>query len=132
MNIGNLLVDDGEMEEIRKLHAESGFDYKMPDLASAVFPIKRSIRHKGKFVAAVAVKLEGECYLFLDHDELNPFERFFALQELHEDLKARAKELGLDNLFCVLPPEVEKSFGPRLIEAGWKRDRGWSKYTLEI
>lgn len=132
MNVGDILTEDGELPELRRIHQESGYDFKFPDLADTRFAIQRSLRHEGKLMAAVVVKLEGECYLFLDHKASTPFERFFGLQRLQNDLVEQARRIGLDELYCVLPPEIEKSFGPRLEEAGWKKDRGWTKYTYEI
>lgn len=131
MQVGNIITED--LDVIHRLHAESAFDYKLPIFAmNPRFPIQRSLRHKGKFLAAVLGKLELEIYLFVDHMIGTPQERYEALQLLHRDLVARVQELGLDAMFCVLPPPVEKSFGPRLEEHGWQRDRGWSKYTREL
>jgi hypothetical protein len=132
MNVGDILKEDGEVPELRRIHEESGFDFKFPDLSDSRFAIQRSLRHEGKLMAAVVVKLEGECYLFLDHKSATPFERFFGLQIMQKDLLEKAREIGLDQLYCVLPPEVERRFGARLVEHGWKKDRGWTKYTYEL
>lgn len=131
MNIGDLLVED--VPRIKEIHQESHYDYRLPEfVGNPRFPVQRSLYSDGRFVAAALVKLEGEVYLFLDHTYGTPEERKHSLELVHRDLIMQSRQFGLDSLFCVLPPEIEKSFGPRLEEAGWKRDRGWTKYTYEL
>lgn len=131
MNIGDLLVED--VPRIEEIHQESHYDYRLPEfVGNPVFPVQRSLYSDGRFVAAALVKLEGEVYLYLDKNFGTPQERKKSLEIVHGDLIMKCRQLGLDSIFAVLPPEIEKSFGPRLEEAGWTRDRGWTKYTYEL
>jgi len=133
MQVGDLLLEDGELDAIERCHRESAFDFRMPELKSnPLFVIQRSLRHEGKFLAAVLGKVEVEVFLFLNREASTPYQRFEGLKLLHCDLVRKAREFGFDSMYCVLPPQVEKSFGPRLEEHGWRRDRGWTKYTYEL
>lgn len=124
---------NGEATEIARIHGDSGFNYRLPDFASnPIFPIQRAISNNGQFLAASLVKVEAEVYLFMNHETGTAEERWEGLKLLHADVVSRARQIGFDQLYCVLPPEIEKSFGPRLQELGWSKDRGWSKYTLEL
>jgi hypothetical protein len=127
------LINDGEVPELRRLHKESGFDFKFPEFENDPnFPIQLSLRHEGQLLAAVLGKTQCEVILFLNHFVGTPLERKTGLELLQLFLFHQARRMGLDELFCVLPPEVEKSFGPRLEAAGWVRDRGWTKYTRHL
>ena len=133
MNVGPLLIEDGDLEAIERMHRESAFDYKLPSFRNnPLFPIQRSIRDKGNFVAAVLVKVEAETYLFLDHRVRNPKFRYQALKTLHEDLISEARNMGFDCLHAYLPPQVARSFGPRLEKVGWRLDRDWPSYSFVL
>jgi hypothetical protein len=124
---------NGEAGEIRAIHAASGFDYICPNFpGNPRFPIQRVISNQGQFIAASLVKVEAEVYLFMNHEHGTPEERWQGLQLLHADVVNRARIIGFDSLLCAVPPEIEKSFGPRLKELGWDKDRGWPKYVLEL
>ena len=132
MNISDM---NGEAcHVIEALHEESGFSYRLPEFMARkpLFPVQRVVRENGQFIAAGILKVDAEAYLFMNHEAGTPEERFAALQALHEDVVSRAREIGFDQIYCVLPPDVEKSFAPRLQELGWQRDRGWTRMTLEL
>lgn len=133
MQVGELLVGEGEVEALGKLHFQSGIDYKLPQFVhNPRFPIQLSIRHNGDFMGAALVHIDAEVYLFLDHQVATPKERYQALEMLQNVLIQRVREIGLDSMYCVLPPRFERSFGPRLVAHGWAPDRGWPKYTYQI
>jgi hypothetical protein len=35
-------------------------------------------------------------------------------------------------MYCVVPPQIDRSFGRRLCSHGWVRTREWPKYNLEL
>lgn len=124
---------NGEAHDIQQIHDDAGFDYRLPDfVGNPRFPIQRAISSNGRFMAASLVKVEAEVYLFMNHENGTPEERWEGLKLLHEDVVSRARKIGFDQLYCVLPPEIEKSFGPRLQELGWGKTRGWARYTYEL
>jgi hypothetical protein len=129
MNIEDL----GDHKKIEELHDSSNFDYKLPEFqGSPLFPIQRAATEDGRLIATVIAKVEAEIYLHIDHNWKTPEERWEVVKKMHADLKSKAKDLGFDTVYCVLPPEVAKSFGPRLEEIGWIPDRGWKRYVLEV
>lgn len=130
MNIKNL---NGEAPQVAEIHEASGFDYKLPDFhGNPLFPVQRAATEDGRLIASVILKVEAEVYLMLDHNWRTPEERWEVVKKLNADMKEKARDLGFETVYCVLPPEVAKSFGPRLEDLGWIPDRGWKRYTLEV
>ena len=126
-------LDQEDTVRVIGLHAESTFDYGFPaDFWTPRWPLKRAVYSEGQPVLTAALKVQAECYLWLDHSWSTPEERWEALKRLHRDATEKAKIIGYDQLFCVLPPEVAKSFGPRLKELGWAEARPWPPYTLDL
>jgi hypothetical protein len=124
---------NGEVNDIIRVHEQSGFNYKFPSFqGNPLFPIQRTVSMNGKFIAASLVKVEAEVYLFMNHTVGTPEDRWEALKNLHDDVVTKARLIGFDSLMCAVPPEIEKSFAPRLRELGWEEDRGWRKFVLEL
>lgn len=88
--------------------------------------------HDGKIIGALAAKVEAEVYLWLDPQWGTPEERWAAVKMFHNDVTSKAAVIGFDQLYAVLPPEVAKSFGPRLIDLGWQESRPWPKFVYEL
>lgn len=117
---------------LRKLHEGSGFDYRFPTLSSPLFAVKRVGVSDEKVVIASVVKVEAEAYLWIDKEWGTPEERFEAVRQINADIREESAHIGFDQLYCVLPPEVASSFGPRLEEMGWLKSRPWPRFTMEI
>jgi len=118
---------------VARIHERTGFDYRLPAIwANPRFPIKQVGVADGRPVIASVAKVQAEIYLWLDPDWGTPQERWDALKELHAEVVAQAEEIGFDQIYCVLPPEIAESFGPRLKELGWCETRPWPHYTLEL
>jgi hypothetical protein len=119
---------------LRQIHAESGFDYAFPkDLETPLFPIRRAVVNDANWpVAAAALKVEAEAYLFVDPHSGTPESRWEAIQMLNSDLALRAREIGFDQVHCALPPEIAERFGCRLEELGWKLARPWPLYVFSL
>ena len=117
---------------VRQVHFDSGFDYQLPAMNTPLYPIRRAGVEDGRSYIAAAVKVTAEVYLWLDHEWGTPQERLEALQELHADVTEKARTLGFDQLYVCIPPEIAKSFGPRLRDLGWELARPWPVYTFEL
>lgn len=116
-----------------RLHEDSGFDYSFPRMVgNPLFPLQRGMFDGNDLVLGAALKVSAEVYLWLDHEWGTPQMRWDALRKLHQDVTDKARQIGFDQLYCVLPPEVAKSFGPRLEELGWQGTRPWPMYTIEL
>lgn len=126
-------ITDVTIDRVKRMHEKSGFDYRFPDLNTPRFPVQIVGLAEGHrtFIAA-ALKVEAEAYLWLDGEYGTPEERWEGVRAINAKLITRARIIGFDQLYCVLPPEVAKSFGPRLEQLSWVKARPWPKYTLEL
>lgn len=116
------------------VHRATGFDYEFPkELHTPLFPVKRAVVDEdGNCLAVVALKVEAEAYLWMDHSRGTPEDRMIALAMLNTDVATRAREIGFDQAHCVLPPEIAARFGARLESLGWKPARPWPLYTFQL
>jgi hypothetical protein len=116
------------------VHRASGFDYQFPEeLDTPLFPVKRAVvDENGEPIAAAALKVEVEAYLWMDHTRGTAEDRMIALAMLNEDLAKQARVIGFDQAHCVLPPEIAARFGARLEALGWKPARPWPLYTFQL
>jgi hypothetical protein len=133
---GNKVIRDWKPEdtpEIERLHAEMGFDYRMPDLSDPLFIVKKVVEKDKKVVQSLCAKIELEVYLFIDRQAFGtPLEAWNRLTELVSAAKQQAFEKGVDDAFCVLPPEIADEFGIRLEKLGMIRTRPWPRFSLDL
>jgi hypothetical protein len=90
-------------------------------VANPLFVVKRVYEHQGQTAMLCFLKIRSELYLFVDHAAGTPEERWEMLVQFTEDMKVEAAKLGLDQFSAFLPPEIEESFGKRLIELGFQK-----------
>jgi hypothetical protein len=124
---------DADLDALRRMHAQQGFDYAFPDLANPLFVSKLVVEDDaGRAVMASLARLTCEMYLLLAPGEGNPRERYARLLALHRagerDLVAR----GLHDAHAWLPPPIAKKFGRRLAALGWVRDDAWTPYCRRL
>lgn len=116
-----------DFEAVAALHAEMGLDYKMPDLGSPLFLVRKVVEVDGKVTAACVLRIEAETYLWCGGA---PEEKMAAMREMQPEILNAAWLKGIDNLVCWIPEAVEAKFEKRLGELGWKRDRvGWHSWS---
>ena len=124
---------DADLDALRRMHAQQGFDYAFPDLADPLFVSKLVVEDgAGRAVMASLARLTCEMYLLVAPGEGNPRERYARLLALHSvgerDLVAR----GLHDAHAWLPPPIAKKFGRRLAALGWVRDDAWTPYCRRL
>jgi hypothetical protein len=122
-----------DLEALRRMHAQQGFDYAFPDLADPLFVSKLVVEDgAGRAVMASLARLTCEMYLLVAPGEGNPRERYARLLALdragERDLFAR----GLQDAHAWLPPPIAKKFGRRLATLGWVRDDAWTPYCRRL
>ena len=127
-------LTEEQIAAVEEIHAESGFDYRMPaDLNTPLFPIKRAvINDAGELLAAAAVKVEAEAFLFVSEGSGSPLERLRAIQTLQADLADKARTIGFESVHAAIPPEIAERFGKRLEDMGWKLARPWPIYVYQL
>jgi hypothetical protein len=122
-----------DLDALRRMHAQQGFDYAFPDLANPLFVSKLVVEDgAGRAVMASLARLTCEMYLLVPPGEGNPRERYARMLALHRagecDLLAR----GLHDAHAWLPPPIAKKFGRRLEALGWVRDDAWTPYCRRL
>lgn len=98
-----------------------------------LFVINRVLEPDGmkKPAMGVFVKITSEVYLLLDRALGTPEERWKWLVEITADMRLQAYRKGLEEITCWLPVELEKSFGPRIVDLGFQKSP-WQSYTLPV
>jgi hypothetical protein len=124
---------DADLDALRRMHAQQGFDYAFPDITDPLFVSKLVVEDgAGRAVMASLARLTCEMYLLIEPGEGNPRERYARLLALHHagelDLLAR----GLHDAHAWLPPPIAKKFGRRLATLGWVRDDAWTPYCRRL
>lgn len=123
-----------DLERVKKIHEDSGLDYRLPDLSSPLFLITKVVEYDGVVRACGGIYLQGETYLWIDRtDWASPEEKLDWIKTLDKVGMQEAWLRGLDCACLWLPPGMDR-FGQRLIDdLGFKKDRsGWISYSKKI
>lgn len=107
-----------------------GFDYDMPNVRGQDILSSLVLEEDGVRAAAL-LRLEVNAFLLLDHEWATPQERWEGLQMLHEAMRQKAEDAGIEEANCWLPPEIEKPFAQRLESLQWKRNL-WNSYSRKV
>ena len=94
--------------------------------------VKRVMEGDGEVRAVALLRLTAEAFLLMDGQWRSPAWRWEMLKQLHEDVRHKADCLLLDDVFCAMPPKVDKAFGNRLRTLGWEKERNWAVYSTRI
>jgi hypothetical protein len=121
-----------DLARIAELHELCGFDYKLPDLEKKSFAVKRVFADQEGIHVAAFLRMTSEAYLLMDPNWRTPAFRWEALKEVHEDVRRVARDRGIEDVHCWLPPELEKRFAGRLKSLGWDRERDWPTYSRRV
>ena len=72
-----------------------------------------------------------EAYFLIDKSWGTPGERYGAFLDLHNYACDVGSHLGYEDVIALLPPNVEKPFGRRLLQLGWARNI-WQTYSRDL
>lgn len=123
-----------DLEQVKRIHDDSGIEYDLPDLQSPLFLVTKVLDVDGTIRAAGGLYLQLECYLWLDRsDWASPADKMAAIQALDGAAMHEAWLKGIDCACLWLPPGMDR-FGERLVkELGFTRDRdGWISYSKRL
>jgi hypothetical protein len=124
---------ESDLDALRRMHAEQGFDYAFPDLSNPLFVSKLVVEDDdGRAVMASLARLTCEMYLLHSSGEGKPRERYERLLELHAAGERDLLSRGLNDAHAWLPPPIAKKFGRRLTALGWVRDDAWTPYCRRL
>jgi hypothetical protein len=123
-----------DLDWIKKVHKESGFDYELPTFSGENFFSRRVVAdHQAEGMASF-MKLTAEAYLICDPTWRNSAWRYEALRQLQTICNKDAQYYGVKEVHCFIPPEIEKTFGRRLKRMGWSfyMDKEWKCFSREV
>ena len=123
------MVRDFQPEDeaaVRELHAQMGLGYDLPNISSPLFLVKKVREDHGRVVGALFLRLTAETFLLA---EGSPVAKGRSIEELQPEVLREAFEKGLDDIVCVVPPELSESFSPALQRMGWSQDREWPMWS---
>ena len=119
-----------DADSLISIHKNQGFQYPLPDLTS---PSSLILVHKvreinGQVVASMFLRGTTETFLLVDG---SPVAKGKAIEELQPEVLRAAWGKGLNDCFCVVPPQIEESFSPVLARMGWTHEVWplWSRRT---
>jgi hypothetical protein len=138
--------EEWDVERAKLIHQSNGLDprcfppltVKMKnaegeeeEVPNALFVSKEIYEHDGTPAMMCFTKITGELFFLVDHDIGTPEQRWGWLREFKEYIAHEAWKLGLDQLTCWIPPEIEISFAKRLKDLGFQKSP-WQSYTLNL
>lgn len=124
-----------DLERLRQMHAAMGFAYELPDPKNKNVVARFVTEEAGRAVAAVIGRRTAEAYFLLDQEWGTPAQRYAAFLELHNRACETGALLGFEDVNVFLPPQVERSFGKRLLSLGWRtyeQGQEWRCYCRDL
>lgn len=117
---------------LEALHKQMGMDYKLPDIDSPLFIVRKVFMLHEQIVGCELLKLQAESYLMLDCN-LDPLEKTRVIAHLSRESEREAYNQGLDTLVAYIPEEISTKFTKRLNLLGWATARsGWVTWFREL
>jgi hypothetical protein len=111
---------------IREMHARMGLDYELPNLQKMTSKLVFE-DDQGRVRMAIYLRPTVEAYMFLDRSEAFANKKLRAKEQwsrflcMHRAAMRDALANGIDDVYCFLPPELERAFSRRLQRLGWFR-----------
>lgn len=127
------VCNDADVDELKRIHAASGFSYAFPNLSDPLFVSKLVLEDENAAVQMAAMaRLTCEVYLLVNRDAPDARERWSDLLALHAAGAADLTAKGLEDAHAWLPPAIARRFGRRLETLGWVRDDAWTPYCRRL
>lgn len=113
---------DSDLPRLRELHALQQFEYAFPDVGRRDFVLRLVwVDENDQAVSAVLARQTVELYFITDRHFRTPRWRFEGFRLLHEHVRVWLEKQGYSDAHCWIPPQIQKSFGRRLISGfGWQ------------
>ncbi|HZP06798.1 MAG TPA: hypothetical protein VFB43_18000 [Terracidiphilus sp.] len=129
-----MIVRDATFEDsstISEIHAAMGLDYRLPDLNSPLFFVRKVAERDGIVRGACFLRICAECYLWLAPEQTAP-DKMRTMEALQPEILRAAWAKGLDDIEARIPETLERRFHKRLTQLGWTANRnGWHPWSRE-
>jgi hypothetical protein len=127
------VCNDADVDELKRIHAASGFSYAFPNLSDPLFVSKLVLEDENAAVQMAAMaRLTCEVYLLVNRDAPDARKQWSDLLALHAAGAADLTAKGLEDAHAWLPPAIARRFGRRLETLGWVRDDAWTPYCRRL
>lgn len=123
-------VDADIMLLVKELHERMKIGYEFPKLDSELFCVKKLILENEEPVAAGALKLTSEAFLWVEPNR-SDYKKSIDIVTLMQYCHDRARLLGLQDITAWVPPEIEASFAGMLQKLGWERSP-WASWSTRV
>lgn len=131
MTIRGMLPSD--IPRLEQLHKEAGFDYPFPKLDKDFLPVPVIVDENNQVVMAIASMPCVEVFFFMDKNWETPGMKMEAFRLIHEFARRELSRKGFVEVNAFLPPEIEKSFGRKLIKKfKWRKGLGWPCFSRRL
>jgi hypothetical protein len=122
-----------DIQEIRAIHAKNDLGFELPDFRRKLV-VSKVFTDNDRVVMAAMLRPTTEAYIICDKDWRTPWFRWQVLQELHGMVLEECREQGIEDTQACLDPNVERAFGRRLLQCGWRRHIGalYSRKAFEL
>lgn len=120
-----------DLDRLRDIHSRQGIDYPFPNLESPDFIVKAVIENGTGVDTALLLRRTAEVYLLMDREKGTPADRIGRLAILNEAVPPLASSRGVSDVFCCVPPQIERAFSRRMIPLGWRKEP-WPVYSRRI
>lgn len=118
-----------DLESVRAIHAAQRLGYEMPKFDEQDFIIKAVIEEAGEIHTALFLRKTAEAYLLMKRAGRK--EGIQRLIVLNREINPIARRMGLPEVFCMCPPQLEGNFGKLLLHMGWRKQL-WSMFSKEV
>jgi hypothetical protein len=126
MKMRNLVESD--IPVLREMHRKGGLAYDFPDLrGSKTEAVVVVADENNEPVAAAVAERLIQVSLLLKEDE-HPAAKLHWVKLLHEGLASELSSKGYHEANCFIPPQLEKSFGRRLMRT-FQWVRNWPSFA---
>lgn len=119
-----------DFARLREIHAESGLEFPLPDLDSAMIEgIEVVEDDRGEIMMAAIGHKAIEITLLAPAEKLHPMVKMEGIRVLHSSLRDTLASKGYTEYFSFIEPSIEKSFGRHLRKwFGWQKC--WQAYKV--
>ena len=118
-----------DLARMKQLHEMQGFDYEMPDLERPEFIIRSVIENSQGVEAGLFLRKTAEVYLLMQ--AMTKKAGLGRIGIFEKEIIPLARQEGLTDVHCWVPPEIEKHFGKLLQHLGWQKQL-WASYSRKV